>query len=227
MQRHILIVENDLSLAKTLVEHLSAKKHLCTTVATTAKAFEEIEQYTFDLVIVDRVLDDGDGIEVVDFLHLVQPNVKVLILSSKGAVADRVKGLESGADDYLPKPFSLVELTIKVEKMLNIEKMAQPEELRMGALSIKPQSGEVLLNTVKKVMRKKECAILTYLVRHKNQVLSRERIIETVWGYSENAPTSATLDVYIRRIRMFLGEHKDFIQTVRGFGYVAQELEVR
>ena len=222
MQQHILIVENDIALAKTIAEHLRGRNYLCSTASSVTSALAEITRFSYDLIILDRVLDDGDGIEIAEYLQDYTSTTKVIVLSSKKAVEERIAGLKQGADDYLCKPFSLVELTLKIQKLLSMQKMHVVDELNLGEITIRPESGEIRLGSLTKTMRKKECAILSCLVRYKNQVVSRNTLISSVWGVGDVVPSHATLDVYIRRIRMFLGEYKDCVQTVRGFGYSAQ-----
>lgn len=220
---NILIVENDTTLAETVATHLKNKNYFCTLVTTVSDAISELENFSYDLILLDRILSDGDGIEVAEFVSDFSFQTKILMLSELGQVIERIKGLENGADDYLPKPFSLTELTLKVEKLLLSHKLKPQELLQLGKISVSPESGEVTIHGTKKILRKKEVQLLTCLIRHKNQVVSRKKIIDTVWSGGYDLPTESTLDVYIRRIRVQLGKYKSQIKTVRGFGYMALE----
>ncbi len=221
--KNILIVENDKTLATTLQKQLEAKNYFCTTASSIEKAISEIESCVYDLVLLDRVLDDGDGIEVSEFISDYSYKTKVLMLSELSKINERIKGLEHGADDYITKPFSFTELLLKVQKLLHTEKVKEREILKLGKLEIIPESGEISLNGKSKTLRKKEAQLLTCLIRHKNQVVSRKRIIDTVWSNTYDLPTQSTLDVYVRRIRINLGIYKSYIKTIRGFGYMATE----
>ena len=221
--KHILLVENDVQLARTLTQHLKSKKYFCTICNSISKAISELENFSYDLLLLDRILTDGDGIEVAEFISDFSYQTKVLIISELSHTQERIKGLENGADDYLPKPFSLSELTIKIEKMLNTQKIKKVEELNLGKINIFPDSGEVIVNNKKFHLRKKEILLLACLARYKNQVVSREKIIDIVWSGNYDLPTQSTLDVYIRRIRVTLGKYKCHIKTVRGFGYMGLE----
>ncbi|GIK83936.1 MAG: DNA-binding response regulator [Patescibacteria group bacterium] len=221
--KHILIVENDKSLAQTLAQHLEHKKYFCTICDSIQQSIHELENFSYDLVLLDRILTDGDGIEVAEFISDFSYQTKVLILSELSQVSQRITGLEKGADDYLAKPFSLAELTLKIDKMLNTQKIKSREELTIGKIKIIPDSGELIINNKTRQIRKKEIQLLACLVRHKNQVVSREKIIDIVWSNTYDLPTQSTLDVYVRRLRISLGKYKDCIKTVRGFGYMALE----
>lgn len=223
--KHILIVENDTTLAQTLANHLKTKKYFCTICDSVENAISELESFSYDLVILDRILSDGDGIEVAEFISDFAYQTKVLILSEMSQVNERIKGLEKGADDYLAKPFSISELTLKIKKLLDTQKIKSYEKLTLGPLTILPETGEVTVQNKKICIRKKEIQLLACLIRYKNQVVSREKIIDIVWGGSYDLPTQSTLDVYVRRLRVNLGEYKEHIKTVRGFGYMASELE--
>ncbi len=221
--KNILIVENDKTLAKTLSQHLQDKQFFCHTCDSVKSAIQELEQFSYDLILLDRILSDGDGIEVAQFLSDFSFQTKVLVISELSQVKERVKGLENGADDYISKPFSLTELTLKINKLLNTQKIKVREELGLGKLVILPESGELVINGKTQHIRKKEIQLLACLIRHKNQVVSREKIIDIVWSGSYELPTQSTLDVYIRRLRITLGKYRNYIKTVRGFGYMALE----
>lgn len=221
--KHILIVENDSTLAQTLATHLQTKKYFCTVCDSVETAITELESFSYDLVILDRILSDGDGIVVAEFISDFAYQTKVLILSEMSQIQERIKGLEHGADDYLAKPFSISELALKIKKLLNTQKIRTFEQLTLGPLNIIPETGEISVHNKKIYIRKKEIQLLACLIRYKNQVVSREKIIDIVWAGSYDLPTQSTLDVYIRRIRVSLGEYKNYIKTVRGFGYMASE----
>lgn len=221
--KNILIVENDKTLAKTLAQHLQNKQFFCNICDSIESAIQELENFSYDLVLLDRILSDGDGIEIAQFLSDFSFQTKILVISELSQIKERIKGLENGADDYISKPFSLTEITLKINKLLNTQKIKVREELGLGKLLILPESGELIVNGKTQHVRKKEIQLLACLIRHKNQVVSREKIIDIVWSGSYELPTQSTLDVYIRRLRITLGKYKDYIKTVRGFGYMALE----
>jgi two-component system, OmpR family, response regulator len=221
--KHILIVENDKTLANTLAQHLKSKNYFCTICDSIEQAIHELENFPFNLIILDRILTDGDGLEIAEFVNDFSYQTKILILSELSHINERVTGLEKGADDYLAKPFSLPELTLKINKLINIQKIKDVESLTLGPLTIIPDSGSLIIKGKTQLIRKKEIQLLACLIRHKNQVVSREKIIDIVWSNSYDLPTQSTLDVYVRRLRITLGKYKSHIKTVRGFGYMALE----
>ncbi len=223
--QNILVVENDKALSKIILDYFKNKNFECSSCATVEAACNILEEKDFDLVILDRVLDDGDGVEVAEFINDFNFKTRVIILSQKSKTDDKINGLENGADDYLAKPFSISELSLRVESLLSKQKVKKTNSLSLGPITIFPKTGEVVLNKTTLTMRKKEIQILACLFKHKNHVVSRNMIIDDVWSGGLEIPTHTTLDVYIRRIRIFLGKEKDLIKTVRGFGYMASLAE--
>lgn len=218
---NILIVENDKDLSKYISNYFSNKNLNCQVCTTVEHACNYLEEKECDLVIIDRVLDDGDGIEVVEFINDYNFKTRIIMLSQKSKTDEIIHGLESGADDYLAKPFSISELSLRVDNLLAKYKTKRSETLSVGKVTIYPKTGEIIIDNLSSTMRKKEIQILACLFKHKNHVVSRNMIINDVWSGGQEIPTYTTLDVYIRRIRIFLGKQKDLIKTVRGFGYMA------
>lgn len=219
MHNSLLIVEDDRHLASTLFSTLKSETRQISLADTVESAFQSLNQRKFDLVLLDRKLPDGDGLMIASHLKEQESASRILCLSQLGEVDERVTGLRSGVDDYLPKPFSLRELEFKIEKLLSLERRVDRAVLRAGEVSLLADSGEVRYDDRYITLRKKEAEILECLVRHKNNVMTREQIIDWVWPNQEVAPTQITLDVYIRRLRMLLGKHSSLIKTVRGYGY--------
>lgn len=225
MQKNILVVENDQLLCQSLTVHCKKKDYLVTTTPSLSQAYTALENTRFDLAIVDRGLDDGDGIEVVEYLHDCSPNTRILVCSKLGEHMDRVHALSQGADTCISKPFTFSELSLKIERLLSLERKQRTEVLTAGILNLYPQSGTVLINNHRFFLRKRECEVLGCLLQYKNQVVSRDRLISTIWGPIDDTPEYGTLDVYIRRIRMKLKSYGTAIKTVRGYGYQVCDLE--
>lgn len=223
MQKSILVVENDLTLCKSLSTHCSKKGYIVTTAANLASAYTAIDTTRFDLAIIDRGLDDGDGIEIVEYLHDSSPNTKILVCSKLGENLDRIHALSQGADSCLAKPFTFVELSLKIERLLSLERTLTNTTLIAGRLSLTPDSGCVSIDNNRFYLRKRECEVLSCLLKHKNQVVSRDRLISAIWGPVDATPEYGTLDVYVRRIRMQLKSYGSCIKTIRGYGYQVSE----
>jgi two-component system, OmpR family, response regulator len=220
LNKRILIVENDRVLLRSLTTYLVEKSYHCLGSSTLETAYHLIDRYSFDLVILDRVLDDGDGRELIPHLKEVSYPTKILVLSQKHQLEDRLDGLSQGADDYLGKPFSLRELLIKVDTLLRRQKMFPQDLLRVKDLSLYTEAALLCLGSQCKNIRRREADILACLMRHKNQVVSKQQIISSVWQNSPDVPTYTTVDVYIRRIRLHLGDKLHYLVTVRGLGYM-------
>lgn len=216
----ILVLEDDLELGKALKQVLTDAGYLVKQVATIAGAYDILGKTGFDLVIIDRMVGDGDGLEIAGFLKDVSFGTKVLFLTHKNEVADRVKGLESGADDYLGKPFQTRELLLRVKVLLHRQKLKDQEYLQLGELHLQPSSGRLKLADSECHLRKREAEILACLIRLHGSVVSKASLIEYVWQSQDDIPTHTTLEVYIRRLRMALGKQQSMIKTVRGFGYM-------
>lgn len=223
--KKILIIEDDPTLQKSL-QSLLSQHYSCETASSLQESFSLIDAKKYELVIVDRMLPDGDGLEVIEYLHDSFYQTKVLALTHQSAVDDRIHGLEQGADEYLAKPFSFTELKLKVKKLLWMEKLKIASLLKAGSLEFNPETGIIFIENTQVRLRKKEAEIFRCLLRYKNQVVSRDMIIDDVWAGSELIPSETTLDVYIRRIRVLLKEYHRIITTVRGFGYCLKDSQV-
>lgn len=221
MLQRILIVEDDHTLAQTLHHSLSSKRTEVTVTHTVADALELVSEHNYDLVLIDRILPDGEGLEVAEYVGELYFSSRVLCLSEKKGSQDRIDGLQKGADDYLAKPFLLTELLLRINKLLQRDKKISQEAMIVGKVCLFRDSGIVKYDAVEKQLRRRETQILSCLFRHKNTVVTRDMIIDMVWGNSDITPTHITLDVYIRRIRILLGPHSKVIKTIRGFGYSA------
>ncbi len=180
---------------------------------------------SFDLVVLDIMLPKKDGIEVCKTMRELGVKTPVLMLTAKDTVTDKVRGLDAGADDYLTKPFALEELHARLRALARRSPEFEPvETLQVGDLVMNRTSREVMRGNKPIELTAKEFALLEFLMRHPNQVLSRDRIIENVWGYESDAPPNV-VDIYIHFLRRKIdhGHSKALIQSVRGLGYKIQE----
>jgi len=174
----------------------------------------------YDLIILDVMMPKKDGIEVCCELRSKNINIPIMMLTAKDAVEDRVKGLDSGADDYLVKPFAFSELLARVRALLRREGPLKSSEITVGGLVLDTRTRE--LRKGKKIIEltTKEYTILEYLMRHPNMVVTRTMVEEHAWDYDFDS-LSNVVDVYIRRLRRKIddGEKENIIQTIRGTGY--------
>lgn len=171
------------------------------------------------LALLDVMLPEEDGLSVLKKLRAAPATAKlpVIMLTARGTEFDKVLGLDAGADDYVAKPFGMLELLSRIRALLRRTE-AEPQTLRCGTLAVDPAGHTVTAAGRAVVLTQKEFEVLCLLLKNRGQVLSRERLIEEVWGYAFTGE-SRTVDVHVRTLRQKLGEAGAYIETVRGYGY--------
>ena len=180
-------------------------------------------QSVFDVIVMDRLLPDYDGADVVRLLRTRGVLAPVLMLTALGAVDDRVGGLDAGADDYLTKPFAFAELLARIRALSRRSAPPRDREMRVGDVILDEQRHVVRVGDRVADLSAREFALLGYFMRHPGQVLSRRQILDAVWG-SEPDVYSNVVDLYVHYLRRKLGSLRrgDLLRTVRGVGYVLQ-----
>lgn len=223
----ILLVEDEENLQDTLKLNFEMEGYEVTSAYTGPEALKAFHNEYFDLIILDVMLPDLDGISVCESIRLVNADVPILMLSAKNQSADRILGLRKGADDYLTKPFSLEELLLRVNLLIHksqriSSKEPLPDEYFFGKNSINFKSLECTTKEGEKVnLTKKEGMLLKLLIENKNEVVPREKILQAVWGYNVY-PTTRTVDNFILSFRKYFEEdsrNPKFFHSVRGIGY--------
>jgi two-component system, OmpR family, alkaline phosphatase synthesis response regulator PhoP len=226
-QHSILLVEDEENLQATLKLNLELDGYEVTIAADGAKAIKEAEQAYYDLIILDIMLPEVDGITVCETIRIQNNNVPILILSAKNSSEDRVLGLKKGADDYLAKPFNLEELLLRVKKLIRkndqISSSTSVEDsYSFGGNTIHFNASEAINFTGEKIiLTKKEAMLLRLLIENKNQVVKRERILQAVWGYNV-FPTTRTIDNFILNFRKYFetdSRNPKHFHSARGVGY--------
>ena len=216
----VLLVENNIALQKTLENILKEFGHQVMTATSLDKTYILLDKHHFSLAIIDRGLDDGDGLDIVDYLNDSSFSTRTMVLTQLSKTEERIRGLRSGADDYLPKPFSTQELKLRIANLLNKSKVKQESVMNFDSTKFIESQGIVEFGDRRVQLRPKESSLLKCFLVHKGQVISRARIIDYVWGSKIDVPLTSSLDVYIRRLRIKLKGMKLTIKTVRGFGYM-------
>src|SRR5215470_12195619 len=218
----ILVVEDEKRIADFLCRGLQGAGYAVDTAPNGTTAIDLIHATDYDLVILDLMLPDMDGLQVLERIRSRQVGPPVLILSAKGALDDRVKGLEQGADDYLVKPFAFVELLARVRALLRRGQPA-PEKLQVADLALDCIRRKVTRSGESIELAPKEFGILEYMMRNKGRPLSRTMIVEHVWDMDYDGLTNI-VDVYIRHLRSKIDDRfpRKLIQTVRGIGYMIE-----
>jgi DNA-binding response OmpR family regulator len=216
----ILVVEDEKRLSEIIKQGLIEQGFAVDTVYTGEECEAIVGDSQFDLIILDIILPGKDGLEVCRSLRLKKNNTSILMLTCKNSMADKVKGLDSGADDYLSKPFEFEELYARVRALLRRERTVINTQLIVGDLVMDCQTKEVLMNGRPIEILGKEYSILEYLMRHPNHLVTRTMIEQHVWSIDMNNNPNL-VEVYISKLRAKLNiEGKDsMIQTVHRAGY--------
>src|SRR3954447_23892233 len=216
----VLVVEDDAEIADVLRRTLRQEGHEVRSAADGVAALEVAEDFVPDLVILDLGLPKLDGVEVCRRLRA-ESDAPILILTARTQTDDRVVGLDSGADDYLVKPFERKELLARLRALLRRRPPRGTASLAVGDLRLNPDTREVFRGERQIELTNREFELLEYLMRNERLVVSRERLLEEVWGYDPMAMTN-TIDVFISNLRRKLEEGGEdrLLHTKRGAGYV-------
>ncbi|ROL60314.1 DNA-binding response regulator [Bacteroidetes/Chlorobi group bacterium MS-B_bin-24] len=223
----ILVVEDEKKLANFIKHGLEEERYIVEIAYNGEQGLEMAMNNEYDAILLDVMLPGRDGFSILQELRKAGIKVPIMMLTARGATEDRVMGLDLGADDYLPKPFSFEELAARLRSIL---RRSAPEK------TTKLQCGDLILDTIthfayrggKEIeLTTKEYALLEYLMRNKNRIVSRSNILQHVWRHSFD-PESNIIDVYIKRLREkieFDPSQPQLIQSIRGVGYRIREVE--
>ncbi|MGB8697185.1 heavy metal response regulator transcription factor [Acinetobacter sp.] len=221
---HILIIEDEVKIADYLAKGLNESGYSTAIARNGIEALSSLQQQKFDLALLDVMLPDLDGWQVLQTLRTFS-QIPVLMLTARDHVLDRVKGLELGADDYLSKPFSYIELLARIKSLLRRAPRMEQEAYQVSNLVLNRLKHEVQRGGQKIELSQKEFALLQLLMEHQGQVMTRSQIASMVWNINFNTDTNV-VDVAIRRLRSKIDDHFSprLIHTVRGMGYKLDEL---
>jgi len=217
----IYCVEDDRSIRELIIYALKSNGYEAVGFDKAEPFYKELENKLPDLVLLDIMLPGEDGIEILKKLKASPKlrNIPVIMLTAKSAEYDKVLGLDSGADDYITKPFGIMEFLSRVKAVLRrLGNVSNPSELSVGRLTMYIDKHVVIADGKEVALTFKEFELLKYLMENTGIVLTRVKLLEEVWGYEYKGETR-TLDVHIRTLRRKLGEAGAVIETVRGVGY--------
>ncbi|HVN46770.1 MAG TPA: response regulator transcription factor [Steroidobacteraceae bacterium] len=216
----LLLVEDEKKLSELVARALRAESYAVDVAEDGARGWELVQSYEYDLIILDLMLPQLSGEEVLRRIRRMNEHVPILILTARGATADKVHNFEAGADDYLTKPFALAELVMRVKALLRRGPITRLSVLRVGDLEIDRCKQQVRRGGRRIELTAKEYALLEYLATHPGHVFSRTMIIEHVWDHSFEGLTNI-VDVYVRHLRSKVDDPfpVKLIRTVRGVGY--------
>ena len=216
----ILVVEDDDKIASFLVKGLKQSGYAVDRCADGERAFGLAQSVAYDAGIVDLMLPKLDGLTLIQQLRAKNVRVPVLILSARASVDDRVRGLQAGGDDYLTKPFAFSELLARIQALIRRStQSAEPTRLTTGSLALDLLTREVQRGGERIELQPREFALLEYLMRHPNRVVTKTMILEHIFDYSFD-PQTNVVDVLVHRVRGKVDPEKTMIHTIRGVGYV-------
>ena len=215
----IYLLEDDDSIRDLVIYTLNSQGMEACGFALPSAFWAAVEERTPDLALLDIMLPEEDGISVLKKLRADARTLRlpVIMLTARGTEYDKVIGLDAGADDYVAKPFGMMELLSRIRALLR-RTQREPDVYRCGGLTVDPGSHTVTAEGETVTLTQKEFELLFLLLKNRGQVISRERLIGEVWGYSF-AGESRTVDVHVRTLRQKLGAAGGCIETVRGYGY--------
>jgi DNA-binding response OmpR family regulator len=217
----ILVVEDEALIAAFIEKGLRAEGHAVSVEARGDRVLDRVVLEQPDLVLLDVMLPGLDGFAVLGGIRAIDPGLPVIMVTARGEVTDRVRGLDLGATDYLIKPFAFAELAARVRAHLRTAagREARADTLESGRIRLDLLSRRAAVDGVEVTLSTREFALLGYLLRHPGQVLSRQQILDAVWGFAHD-PRSNVVDVYVGYLRAKLdGDGPSVIDTVRGMGY--------
>lgn len=218
----LLVIEDEKGIANFLKDGLT-EEYFAVDIAYDGKGGLQMAlSNEYDLLLVDWMLPGLSGIEIVREIRKTNPTIPVIFLTARDTIDDTIFGLESGANDYIKKPFQFAELLARIKVQLRT-KTSESGYLLLGPIKLSSDTHQVFKDDIEVPLTQKEFSLLEYLMRNKGKVCTRTRIIEHVWDIHFNADTSV-IDVYINFIRKKLGlGPKEFIYTLRGVGYIAKD----
>ncbi len=226
---HILVIEDEPKVARAIRDGLESEHYQVTVAATGEEGYFLATTRAFDLIVLDLMLPGRDGLEILTALRQQHCQTPVLILTAKDAIEDRVLGLDTGADDYLIKPFAFPELLARIRALTRRGRPEQSLRLKIADLEMDCVTKKVVRRGKEINLTAKEFELLEYLLRYQGQVVSREMLARDVWQATDRAtPLDNVIDVHITRLRQKVDApfKKKLLKTIRGVGFVMKEGKV-
>lgn len=219
---NVLIIEDEKSLATEIADFLKREHFLCDQALTGTEASEKIAVNLYDFILLDLGLPDYEGLDLIREAKELNHEAAFIIITARGEVEDKVKGLNLGADDYLAKPFALVELHSRMQAIARRKFNINTSDITTGEFTLKLNTRQVIANSQQVELTKKEFDLLLYLVLNKNKTLTRIQLYEHIWGnLLDDQYDSNFIDVHIKNLRKKLSSHApvEWLKTIRGVGY--------
>src|SRR5690554_2781649 len=218
----VLIVEDNTELARNVNDYLRHEGYICELAVDLRQAIDKISSFQYDCIVLDLILPDGNGFDIVNYLKSLRNKTCILVVSAKNSLEDKVKGLELGADDYLTKPFHLPELNARLKAIYRRKYLQGDYEIVFNEILINTDQMEAKVCGVLLDLTRKEYSLLLYFLTNQNRVLTRQTIAEHLWGdYADNLLNFDFVYQHIKNLRkkIITMDGKDYIETVYGLGY--------
>ncbi|HZI69026.1 MAG TPA: response regulator transcription factor [Hanamia sp.] len=218
----ILIVEDERTLSREIKTFLEKACYLCDVAYSAADAIKQMVDNEYDFILLDLGLPDKDGLDLLNEIKKMCPEASYIILTARGDLEDRIKGLDLGADDYLAKPFSLLELQSRMHAISRRKSGNNDSVISLGDFTVDLSKRSVRFEENDIDLSRKEFDLLSYMILHKNRPLTRLQLSEHIWGnFSDDDYDSNFIDVHIKNIRKKMSAHApvEWLQTIRGIGY--------
>ncbi len=218
----ILIIEDEISLNKSMVDFLTKQQYLCEAVNNYYDALEKIECYQYDCIVLDLMLPDGNGLQLLSHLKNNKKSEGVIIISARNELDDKITGIEAGADDYLTKPFHLSELSVRIAAIIRRKNLQGSNTITFKDITIDILAKSISVNKKAVVVTRKEYELLLYFIINKNRVLSKNAIAEHLWGDDmDMAGNHDFIYTHIKNLRkkLLVAGAGDYLQSVYGMGY--------
>lgn len=218
----VLIIEDNDELAQNITDYLAREGYVCELASNHSSAIDKLSGFQYDCIILDILLPDGNGLEILKYIKADKITSGVLIVSAKNSLDDKINGLELGADDYLTKPFHLPELNARLKAIYRRKYLKGDHEIIFNEIQINTTSIEVRVGDHLLDLTPKEYALLLYFLTNQNRVLTRQTIAEHLWGdYTDNLLNFDFVYQHVKNLRkkIITAEGKDYIETVYGLGY--------
>ncbi|MFT3680113.1 MAG: response regulator transcription factor [Ferruginibacter sp.] len=218
----ILIIEDEPALNKGIVDYLTGRQYLCESVNNYADALEKIERYQYDCIVLDIMLPDGNGLKLLEQVKANSKTDGIIIISARNELDDKITGIESGADDYLTKPFHLPELAARIAAIIRRKSLLGSSTLTFEEIEIDVTAKVVTINKTPVTLTKKEYDLLLYFIINKNRILSKNAIAEHLWGDDmDMVDNHDFLYTHIKNLRKKMQQvgAGDYVKSIYGMGY--------
>lgn len=218
----ILIIEDEKELANSMADYLRQEDYLCEFAGSFYDALDKVQSYDYDCILLDLMLPGGDGLKILEELKKLNKEEGVIIISAKNSIEDKVKGLQIGADDYLPKPFHLSELSARIYSVIRRKHFGNNNKIRIHELEVDLLAKSVTVNNIPLVLTKKEFDLLLFLIGNKNRIIPKSALAEHLSGdMADMLDNHGFVYAHVKNLKRKLSDAgcSDYIKTVYGMGY--------